>query len=42
MSESEIHNELPIPAVWFGVLGFGVLVALLAVTFAFRNVSNRH
>ncbi|WP_372594572.1 hypothetical protein [Actinotalea sp.] len=42
VSESEVVNELPIPAVGFGVIAFGALLALLAVTYAFRNVSNRH
>jgi len=42
VSESEIVNELPIPAAAVGALGFGALVALLALTYAFRNVGNRH
>ena len=42
VSESEIVNELPIPAVAVGALGFGALLALLALTYAFRNVGNRH
>lgn len=42
VSESEVVNQLPIPAVAFGAVAFGALLALLAVTYAFRNVGNRH
>ncbi|MEL7974450.1 hypothetical protein AAG589_01180 [Isoptericola sp. F-RaC21] len=31
-----------IPPVGMGLLAFGGLVAALVVTYAFRNVSNRH
>lgn len=35
-------NELPFTPVVSGVLGFGGLVALLLVTYAFRSVGTRH
>ncbi len=42
VSESEVVNHLPIPPVAVGGIAFGTLLALLALTYAFRNVSNRH
>ena len=39
---AEAVAHLPIPPVGVGLLGFGALIALLAVTFAFRNVGHRH
>jgi hypothetical protein len=42
VSESEVVNHLPVPPVAIGAIGFGVLLALLALTYAFRNVGNRH
>ena len=42
LSESEVVNHLPIPPVAVGALGFGALLVLLALTYAFRNVANRH
>ncbi len=30
--ETEVHNELPIPAWGFGVLAFAILVVLLLIT----------
>ncbi len=42
VSESEVVNRLPIPPVAVGALGFGTLLLLLALTYAFRNVANRH
>ncbi|QTE28636.1 hypothetical protein [Pengzhenrongella sicca] len=35
-------HELPFEPAVFGVLGFGGLVALLLVTYAFRSVGTRH
>ncbi len=37
-----IVNELPFPAVVFGVIVFAAFVAIAAVTFSFRDVANRH
>lgn len=39
---SETVTQLPIPAVGFGLLAFGALMALLGVTYAFRSVGTRH
>lgn len=39
---AEHATELPFEPVVFGVAGFGVLVALLLVTYAFRSVGTRH
>jgi hypothetical protein len=32
--QTEVHRELPIPAWAFGVLGFGLLVILLLITWS--------
>jgi hypothetical protein len=32
--QTEVHRELPIPAWAFGILGFGVLVILLLITWS--------
>jgi hypothetical protein len=32
--QTEAHRELPIPAWAFGVLGFGILLALLLITWS--------
>ena len=39
---AEAANHLPIPPEAVGLLGFGGLLALLAVTYAFRSVGTRH
>ncbi|MEV7972267.1 hypothetical protein [Cellulomonas sp. NPDC089187] len=39
---AEHGNELPFSPVVFGLAGFGVLIALLLVTYAFRSVGTRH
>jgi len=39
---AEVTTQLPIPPVGYGLLAFGALVALLAVTYAFRSVGTRH
>jgi hypothetical protein len=41
-AEVSAEATLPIPPAGFGLIAFGVLIALLAVTFAFRNVGSRH
>ncbi len=35
-------TELPVPPVVFGLGVFGVLIALLLVTYAFRNAGSKH
>jgi hypothetical protein len=32
--QTEVHRELPIPAWAFGILGFGVLLILLLITWS--------
>ena len=39
---AEAASHLPIPPLAYGLLGFGGLVALLLVTYAFRSVGTRH
>ncbi|HZI95973.1 MAG TPA: hypothetical protein VFD41_00455 [Actinomycetales bacterium] len=39
---SEVHFEIPMSAEAFGGGALGGLVALLALTFAFRGASNKH
>lgn len=39
---AEVHFEIPMPAEAFGGIALGGLVALLALTFAFRGASNKH
>ncbi len=40
--EATEHAESGIPPIMLGLLAFGGLVALLLVTYAFRNVGSRH
>lgn len=37
-----VVNELPFPAVVFGIIVFAAFTVLAAVTFSFRDVANRH
>jgi hypothetical protein len=39
---AEHANELPFDPAVFGIAGFGGLVALLLVAYAFRSVGHRH
>ena len=39
---TEHANALPVDPAVFGIAGFGGLVALLLVTYAFRSVGHRH
>jgi hypothetical protein len=41
-AEASAEATLPIPPAAFGLIAFGALIALLAVTYAFRNVGSRH
>ena len=38
----EVVNELPVDPAVIGIAGFGGLVVLLLVTYAFRSVGHRH
>ncbi len=38
----EVVNQLPVHPVMYGVIALVVLLFLLLVTFAFRNVNTRH
>lgn len=40
--EAEAVNHLPMAPAAFGLVSFGALLALLAVTYAFRSVGTRH
>ena len=39
---TEHVNELPVDPAWIGIGGFGGLVVLLLVAYAFRSVGSRH
>ena len=39
---TEHVNELPVDPAWVGIGGFGGLVFLLLVAYAFRSVGSRH
>lgn len=38
----EVHRELPIPPLAYGLLAIAGLMGLLFVTYAFRSVGTRH
>lgn len=38
----EATHELPFAPPVYGIVGFGLLVGLLLVTYAFRSVGTRH
>ncbi len=40
--EAEVVNHLPMAPELFGLVAFGSLMVLLAVTYAFRSVGTRH
>jgi hypothetical protein len=35
------ENELPVPAIWFGIFAMTVFLLLLAITYSFRTVAQR-
>ncbi len=39
---AHVVNELPVPAIVYGVIAFVLLTVLAVVTFSFRDVANRH
>lgn len=36
------HNELPMPAIMFGVIAMSVFILLAFVVYSYRDVANRH
>lgn len=36
------HNELPMPALLYGILAMGMFIALALITWSYRDVSNRN
>lgn len=42
IAETTTEHAPAVPPMAYGLIAFGTLVAGLLVTFAFRNVSNRH
>lgn len=36
------HNELPIPAIMYGVIAMAAFIVLALVVFSYRDVANRH
>ncbi len=36
------HTELPMPAILYGVIAMVVFLALAAITWSYRDVSNRN
>jgi hypothetical protein len=38
----EVVNELPIPAIAYGLISLAIFVAITLVFFSFRDVANRH
>ncbi len=41
-ASGEAQNTLPFPPLVFGSIAFGFFLLLLAITYAFRSVGNRH
>lgn len=39
---AHVVNELPIPAIAYGIIVFSIFVVLAIVTFSFHDVANRH
>jgi hypothetical protein len=39
---AEAPHPMPMDPNWFGIVALVIFAVLLAVTFAFRNVNNRH
>lgn len=37
-----VHNELPIPAVMYGVIAMAGFILLAFIVFSYRDVANRH
>ena len=39
---ADTQRDLPVPPLVYGLVAFGIILVLLAVTFAFRSVGKRH
>ncbi|NLF03682.1 MAG: hypothetical protein GX593_01520 [Actinomycetales bacterium] len=42
LAAEEVHRELTLPPIGFGIVSLAILMALLAATFAFRNIGARN
>jgi len=42
LAAEEVHRELTLPPIGFGIAALAILLALLAATFAFRNIGAHH
>lgn len=38
-AEAEVHRELPMPALWYGIIAFVVFLLLLALLWSFRGTA---
>lgn len=36
------HSELPIPAVFYGIIAMAIFLVLALIVFSYRDVANRH
>jgi hypothetical protein len=41
-TSSDAPRDLPVPPLVYGITAFCIILALLAVTFAFKSVGKRH
>lgn len=39
---AHVVNELPMPAIMYGVIVFSIFLVLAVVTYSFHDVANRH
>lgn len=42
VAEEATRSVLPVPPLGVGLIGLGVLLALLGATYAFRNIGHRN
>ena len=42
LAAEQVHRELSIPPIWYGIVALASLMAALVVTFAFRNIGARN
>ncbi|CAB4625736.1 unannotated protein [freshwater metagenome] len=36
------HNELPIPAIMYGVIAMSLFILMAFIVYSYRDVANRH